>query len=165
MKVVRDEQLNLQEDELWIVDPDSRLTQLGLLPLVKNDRNYFFFESRSYQANAANSIGQLASDWAGELIGDTEPVYSLIALPKEHQEFGLAVASQIRNPQSAIRNLVAVSFGVGGNERKRISAEFEEELIARLLTDANSSWTKAQAAKNVNKSIASSPRCAPKAKR
>ena len=129
VEVVRDEQRNLQEDELWIVDPDSRLTQLGLLPLVENDRNYFFFESRSYQAASATSIGQLAAHWAGELIGDTEPVYPFVALPKEHQEFGQAVANQIRN-------FVTVSFGVGGNERKRVSEEFEEELIVRLSADA-----------------------------
>src|SRR5262249_6099913 len=43
----------------------------------------------------------------------------------------------IRNPQSAIRNrVITLSFGVGGNLSKRISGEFEEQLISRLLADA-----------------------------
>ncbi len=129
VEAVKDELRGLREEECWIVDPDSRLTQLGLLPLIENDRNYFFFESRSYQTESATSIGRLAAHWAGELIGDTAPVYPFVALPKEHQEFGQAVAGQIRNP-------VTISFGVGGNERKRVSAEFEEQLIAHLLADS-----------------------------
>jgi ADP-heptose:LPS heptosyltransferase len=55
-------------------------------------------------------------------------------LPAEHQNFGLAIANQIRSPQSPIRNLAAVSFGVGGNQSKRVSDEFEQQLIEHLLT-------------------------------
>ena len=35
-----------------VVDPDSRLSQLGLIP-VCDDPNYFFFESRSFGGNGA----------------------------------------------------------------------------------------------------------------
>ena len=49
VEAVKDEIRGLSSDEFLLIDPDSRLTQLGLLPLVKDDRNYFFFESRSYQ--------------------------------------------------------------------------------------------------------------------
>ncbi|HMY77098.1 MAG TPA: glycosyltransferase family 9 protein, partial [Blastocatellia bacterium] len=77
------------------------------------------------KAASATSIGQLAAHWAGELIGDTEPAYPFLALPEEHCNFGQRVASALLNP-------VTISFGVGGNERKRVSAEFEEDLIAGL---------------------------------
>ncbi|HMX25039.1 MAG TPA: glycosyltransferase family 9 protein, partial [Blastocatellia bacterium] len=125
VETVQEELRGLREEEYWIVDPDSRLTQLGLLPLAENDGSYFFFESRSYKAASATSIGQLAAHWAGELIGDTEPAYPFLALPEEHCNFGQRVASALLNP-------VTISFGVGGNERKRVSAEFEEDLIAGL---------------------------------
>lgn len=125
------------KDDVWVIDPDSRLTQLGLLPLVEKDHNYFFFESRSYKPNNnSNSIGQLAASWCGELIGNHEPSYPFIALPTEHLEFGKFVANQIRNPQFAIHNLTAISFGVGGNQSKRISAEFEQQQIEQLLAES-----------------------------
>jgi ADP-heptose:LPS heptosyltransferase len=135
-EVVQDERRGFREDEFWVIDPDSRLTQLGLLPLVEEDRNYFFFESRSYQSPPVRSIGQLAGKWLGEIIGDPAPVFPFVALPSEHQGFGQALANKLREA-SAIRNhIIAVSFGVGGNERKRVSAEFEERLIAHLLADS-----------------------------
>lgn len=144
VEIVRDELRGMSEDEFWVIDPDSRLTQLGLLPLLENDRNYFFFESRSYQASSATSIGQLAAHWMGKLLGHSEPAYPFVALPEEHHKFGQRVAETIRKPHSeglaeglaANCSLVAVSFGVGGNERKRVSAEFEERLIAHLLADS-----------------------------
>lgn len=137
VEVVQDELRGFREDEVWVIDPDSRLTQLGLLPLVENDRNYFFFESRSYQSPPARSIGQLSGKWLGELIGDQAPAFPFVTLPVEHLKFGQTVIAAIRNPQSTTRNrMVAVSFGVGGNERKRISAEFEQRLVAHLLADS-----------------------------
>ncbi|MBS1790201.1 MAG: hypothetical protein JST85_20925 [Acidobacteria bacterium] len=141
VRAVQEERRGFGRDEVWIMDPDSRLTQLGLLPLVENDHNYFFFESRSYQPTGeSTSIGQLAAAWSGELIGDPKPAYPFVALPLDHQRFGQTVATQIRNPHSGslatIRNLTAVSFGVGGNPTKRVSAEFEQQLVERLLTDS-----------------------------
>ncbi|MBP6819995.1 MAG: glycosyltransferase family 9 protein [Acidobacteria bacterium] len=135
---VNEERQGFSKDEVWVIDPDSRLTQLGLLPLAQNDENYFFFESRSYQPNTeSKSIGQLAANWSGELIGNHEPAYPFVALPKKHQQFGQSVIAGIQNPKSKTPNrIVAVSFGVGGNQTKRVSAEFEQQLIEHLLADS-----------------------------
>ncbi len=137
VEAVNEERRGFANEDVWLIDPDSRLTQLGLLPLVENDHNYFFFESRSYQSGSeSKSIGQLAANWSGELIGNSSPAFPFVALPDEYQQFGQRVAEAIRNPQSSIRNLTAVSFGVGGNHAKRVSAEFEQRLVERLLTDS-----------------------------
>lgn len=134
---VNAEQQGAGKDDLWIIDPDSRLTQLGLLPLVENDHNYFFFESRSYPPTGeSKSIGQLAAHWSGELIGDSKPAYPFIALPKEHQEFGQFIRGRIQPLASSAQHLVSVSFGVGGNPTKRVSAEFEQQLVDHILTDS-----------------------------
>lgn len=131
---VHAEREGMRKDEVWLIDPDSRLTQLGLLPLVEHDESYFFFESRSYSPNGeSNSIGQLAAQWSGELVNNHEPAYPFIALPDEHQRFGQTVVEQLRNPQSLIHKVTAVSFGVGGNHNKRVSDEFEQQQIERLL--------------------------------
>ena len=49
-EVLRQQALGLDPTEYVIIDPDSRLTQLGLLPLVADERPYLFFDSRSYCA-------------------------------------------------------------------------------------------------------------------
>ncbi len=51
-----------------LLDPDSRLTQLGLLPLVPPER-HLFFESRSYGGDSNASIGALARRWVAEVLG------------------------------------------------------------------------------------------------
>lgn len=137
VEAVQEEQRGFDKNEIWIIDPDSRLTQLGLLPLVENDHNYFFFESRSYPPTGeSKSIGQLAAHWSGELIGDSKPAYPFIALPKEHQEFGQFIRGRIQPLASSAQHLVSVSFGVGGNPTKRVSAEFEQQLVDHILTDS-----------------------------
>jgi len=137
VNAVNGERDGLGKNEVWVIDPDSRLTQLGLLPLVEGDHNYFFFESRSYQGDGeSTSIGQLAAHWAGELIGNSEPAFPFVALPAEHQSFGLEVVGQLRGGEPIRNRIITISFGVGGNHSKRISDEFEEQLIGHLLADA-----------------------------
>lgn len=137
VEAVNKERQGVDQGEFWVVDPDSRITQLGLLPLIENDENYFFFESRSYQPDGeATSIGQLAARWCGELLGNYEPSYPFVNLPVEHQKFGRVIAKSIRKQQTTTCNLVTISFGVGGNQSKRFSAEFEQNLVERLLTDS-----------------------------
>jgi ADP-heptose:LPS heptosyltransferase len=135
VQAVNEERQGLSDDEVWLIDPDSRLTQLGLLPLIENDHNYYFFESRSYQGdNKSKSIGQLAAHWIGEVIGNRESAYPFVSLPEEHRDFGQCIANRLR--AKTTHNLVAVSFGVGGNQGKRLSDEFEEQLIRYLLADS-----------------------------
>ena len=47
-----------------VIDPDSRLTQLGILPVCDEDR-YRFFESRAYGGASAHSLPELAARWGG----------------------------------------------------------------------------------------------------
>jgi ADP-heptose:LPS heptosyltransferase len=94
-----------------VVDPDSRITQLGLLPICPEDR-YYFFDSRS--DSRPGSLSQLASSWAQET-------------------FGVSGAPWISTQgQSAGTVDITVSLGVGGNEAKRIGGPFERELMERL---------------------------------
>jgi Glycosyltransferase family 9 (heptosyltransferase) len=134
VEAVEDEKRGLGPDEFWLIDPDSRLTQLGLLPLVQNDRNYFFFESRRYCKPGASRLGELASHWVDEVFGSKGPAFPYVALPREHRDLGQAIGEWLRCDKSS--RLVTVNLGVGGNPRKRISDRFEEELISRLLEDS-----------------------------
>ena len=96
-----------------VVDPDSRLTQLGLLPIC-GDEDYYFFQSRSFGANTQHPLAALTRRWATETFGIPE------ARP------------YIRTGIEAAEFATTVSFGVGENPAKRVADPFEEELLRRL---------------------------------
>jgi len=96
------------------IDSDSRLTQLGLVPVCPEDR-YHLFESRAYGGAGDASLPQLAAEWAAETFGveGARPYVALAGAP-------------------AHRGVIAVSFGVGENPAKRLPDPFEEKLLALL---------------------------------
>jgi hypothetical protein len=104
-----------REPGSMVIDPDSRLTQLGLLP-VSPEENYYFFESRSYGAETSDYIGTLAGRWVSETFG-IDDAKAYIAPPAFR---GQAVS-------------VSLSFGVGENLAKRVPDPFEEMLLAALV--------------------------------
>ncbi len=97
-----------------VIDPDSRLTQLGLLPVCAEDY-YHLFESRGYGADSGKSLPELTAAWAAHTLDvkGAKPYIALGALPA-------------REPY------IAVNLGVGENPAKRIPDPFEERLLALL---------------------------------
>lgn len=104
----------LDDADAVTVDSDSRLTQLGLLPVCPAER-YYFFQSRAYGADTSFSLPELTSMWAAETFG-VIGARPYLALPGE----------------SAHPGAIAVSLGVGANPAKRLPDPFEEDLL-RLL--------------------------------
>ena len=103
--------------EDWLViDPDSRLTQLGLLPIVEEDR-YLFFESRSYGEDRADNLTTLAKRWAREVLL-VEVAAGLIAPPDQ--------------ALPAAGHYATVSLGTADNSAKQMPAAFESELIREV---------------------------------
>jgi ADP-heptose:LPS heptosyltransferase len=96
-----------------VVDPDSRLTQSGLLP-VSDEEHTFFFESRSYGGDGGESLTALAQRWVAETFG----------IEGAHNRIAPGAADE--------RPGVTVSLGAGDNPAKQMPEEFEAELI-RLL--------------------------------
>jgi ADP-heptose:LPS heptosyltransferase len=96
-----------------VIDPDSRLTQLGLLPICPEE-DYYFFESRSYGGDGDEPLSILARRWVSETfeVLDARPY--------------------IRTGLDASELATTVSFGVGENPNKRMPDPFEEEVLARL---------------------------------
>ncbi len=104
----------IAQPDALVIDPDSRLTQLGLLPVCPDER-YRFFESRAYGGGSAKALPELAAEWAFETLG--------VAGAKPY----LA----LENPEPRGSH-IAVSFGVGENPAKRLPDPFEEELLRML---------------------------------
>jgi len=133
LEIVEDEARGLRPEEFALLDPDSRLLQLGLLPALADESRYFFFESRRYGAGTSGSLGELTLRWLNEQFGVSDAILPAVSLREEDRAFARALSHQLR--QSAADQLVAVSFGVGGNSQKRLPDPFEENLLLELLQD------------------------------
>jgi len=97
-----------------VIDPDSRITQLGLLPIGPPGRT-FHFSSRSVGGETDN-LSDLVRGWLRATFGVEGSAY---------------IAPQ-REQVAGTRPFVAVSLGVGENESKRAGGDFESRLIAEL---------------------------------
>ena len=123
-EAVRNSVAGLRPDEYLIIDPDSRLTQLGLLPVVP-DSSYHFFESRSAGGGGSCSLGSLAMRWCGRVWG-VAPTDAGQVPPR------VPPASRECLSHEGNRPLAAVSFGVGGRASKRVGGHFEDRLLDLL---------------------------------
>ncbi len=103
---------SLYFDDGIVIDPDSRLTQLGLIS-VCDEAGYFFFNSRAYPGDGR--LPELASKWAREVFGIEDARAYVAPLPSSD-----APAD------------ITVSLGVGENESKRIEGDFERDLLRAL---------------------------------
>jgi ADP-heptose:LPS heptosyltransferase len=126
IEAAQEETQGLAPGKYLVVDPDSRLTQLGMLPVVEDDGAHAFFESRSYGSPGRTSLAELAAAWADEVFGGTEPApLPWVSFPAEAVESARRCAGGGR--------WAAVNLGVGDNPRKRIGGGFEEKLLRGLL--------------------------------
>jgi hypothetical protein len=104
----------LHFDDGIVIDPDSRLTQLGLISVCP-ENDYFFFESRAYGGDGNDPLPALASKWALEVFGVEEARPFIAPLPRTG-----APAD------------ITVSLGVGENSSKRIGGDFEGNVLQAL---------------------------------
>jgi ADP-heptose:LPS heptosyltransferase len=105
------------DPDCLVIDPDSRLTQLGLLPVCAEER-YHFFESRAYGGSSERSLPDLAASWADETFG----------VPGVKPFLCLSQSGRLPGRPAPI----AINLGVGENPTKRIPDPFEEDLLSLL---------------------------------
>ncbi len=104
----------LAEPDSIVIDPDSRLTQLGLLPVCPEE-SYYFFDSRASGGDSAESLGCLTRRWLRETF-EIDGARAYIA-PRE---------------QPQVTAEITVSVGVGGNPAKLVPPPFEALLLEAL---------------------------------
>ncbi len=105
-----------------VVDPDSRMTQLGLIPVCEPE-HYFHFPSRT--ADSAAKSHRTDTKLASRNI----------------RRIGQRVyRAASRSPSKAIAPRATVSLGVGDNETKRIHGDFEAQLIRALGETFRTIW-------------------------
>jgi hypothetical protein len=97
-----------------VIDPDSRLSQLGVISVCDEDR-YFFFPSRDYGGDSDERLPVLAAQWAESVFGVEGARPYIAPLPT-------------MEPPADI----TVSLGVGENDAKRIGGDFERDFLHSL---------------------------------
>lgn len=125
------EETNGDTHNVIVVDPDSRFTQLGVLPIIEKEK-YMFFNSRGNDAYPKKmSIAELTNYWIDEMLGKGEFCYPKIWLPESKADKANRVVDALR--RAGCKKIIVLNFGVGGNSRKRLGDEFEEKLLLNLL--------------------------------
>ncbi len=124
-------------ERVLIFDPDSRLSQLGLLPLTSDvaeqaradGTDYLFFPSREYRHDSTASLSELTSAWLDEVLGPAQPVYPSVGLKPVDLAAARSITRRIRRERHPI---ITINFGVGGNDKKRVGDNFERQLVSSL---------------------------------
>ena len=133
LEIIRKETAGLTSGETILIDPDSRLSQLGVLPLISPEQ-YYFFDSRSDESlNSRLSMSELTNEWLNRLTGSQKVTFPNIWLLSEHLEKALRFCNSLKS--TGAKKIIAVNFGVGGNPRKKMGKLFEHDLLNTLLQE------------------------------
>lgn len=109
-----------------IVDPDSRLSQLGVLPVGPSAAREIAFDSRAFGEGSRESISALTSRWVAETVG-VAGALPYVSPSAVELEAGRALRGGTGG------RMAAMNWGFGGNETKRASSEFETAVVLELL--------------------------------
>jgi len=121
IQFAHDLQRRLDRPASIVIDPDSRMTQLGLVPVCEPKR-YFHFPSRT--ADSAANLSQLVRDWTWDTFGES----------------GQAYIAPRPVPEKTADPFATLSLGVGQNHAKRVGGEFETKLIRKLGEKFRTIW-------------------------
>ena len=116
-----------------LIDPDSRLSQLGVLPIIP-EQNYYFFDSRSDISFASNmSMAQLTNSWVTRVTGEDDFRYPRVWPRPANLTKASRLYQQIKS--NGARRVIVINLGVGGNQRKKVGGALEKELLLSLLQE------------------------------
>jgi hypothetical protein len=136
----------LADKDALVIDPDSRLTQLGVMPVVDEDR-YLFFESRAYGGVSTQPLSVLTADWLERTLGvsDVRPYLNPVT-------------------SSDADAAITISLGVGENLEKRAGDELERRAVEKLvsldrtvLIDAGAGGEETERVKQLVRALGSPP--------
>jgi ADP-heptose:LPS heptosyltransferase len=131
---IRQQTDGLNPGEYLVVDPDSRLTQLGLLPIDRpsqlHESGYVFFPSREYGSATSRSLSELTSSWLDQLFGQNVTTHPRLSLQDQDIEAARYLINRIKHES---RPIIAINFGVGENQFKRVGGDFEASLVSCLI--------------------------------
>ena len=115
-----------------MIDPDSRLSQLGILPVADAGR-YFFFNSRFNGSSPYRlAMSELANEWANRILPESGFCNPAVWIDETAKKTAAGLMNALRRTAG---HVVTVNLGVGGNRRKRLDDDFELRLLSSLLSE------------------------------
>ena len=133
LNIIQEELAGCPLENTILIDPDSRLSQLGVLPIIP-DQHYFFFDSRSDISFAGNtSMAQLTNTWITKVTGEDDFRYPKIWPRSSDLTRAARLYAELK--RNGARRVIAINFGVGGNQRKKVGWRLEKELLLSLLQE------------------------------
>ena len=111
-----------------VVAPDSRLDQLGMLPICSIEQ-YALWENLQLE-DATQSLSSLADHWICRILDlhTDPPCYPELSFSTDMQELSDHMESLISG-----KNFIAVKLDYGGNSDKALSREWEIEILRCMI--------------------------------
>ena len=69
LESINSETKDMGSGEYAIIDSNSRVTQLGLLPLVEKDTGYYLFEPLAHADEEMRKLGEDVNEWLNKVLG------------------------------------------------------------------------------------------------
>jgi len=133
LHIIKQELAGCPLENTILIDPDSRLSQLGVLPIIPED-HYFFFDSRSDISFASNmSMAQLTNTWITKVTGEEDFRFPKIWPRSSNLTKAAGLYSELK--KCGARRVIVINFGVGGNQRKKVGQRLEKALLLSLLRE------------------------------
>jgi ADP-heptose:LPS heptosyltransferase len=130
-RLIATERGDLTPPQVLLFDPDTRLSQLGLLPLAADSSSHYLC-SRLDRAPHLG-LSEITNQWLDQIVPDgaaATPHFSI-------NPAQLARCRTFAGHHPATTHRIVVNFGVGNDDNKRLADPFEEELLAALLAQAD----------------------------
>lgn len=126
-QLIAAETADLSPQEILLFDPDTRLSQLGLLPLTHTSSTHYFCSRKDREDQL--SLADITNNWLDHIFPDIPscPPYFVI------NPDVLALCRFFLGKITSNTLKIVVNFGVGNDNNKRLADPFEEELLAGLL--------------------------------
>ena len=125
--LIASQRQGLADHELLLLDPDSRLSQLGLLPLLPESCCRLLPSRLDH--NKEMSLSSLCNQWLDQLFPGSTASSCRFWLSSEQIEQSRAFFKHF--PTNTFK--IVANFGVGGDEKKRLSDPFEQQVLQALL--------------------------------
>ncbi|MEK9150035.1 MAG: adenylosuccinate synthase, partial [Candidatus Desantisbacteria bacterium] len=128
--VIRKE--GFEESDSIIIDPSSHLLKHGLIPVRRED-NYYYFDMTVPEEDYKGSLAQRADEWSDEVLRNGKPRRITYGITQPPQPYAKKAEDLYQNLKLTGKYVVTIQFGVGGDETKSLSEDFETELIAQIV--------------------------------
>ncbi len=131
LEILRAESADDGAKDVLVIDPDSRISQLGVLPMMHADRYLFLNTRHQMLSSTGKCMAEWTNDWMNEVFGTGQPYDPTVWVPDAVDQEARRRIDSLR--AAGARRVIAMNLGVGQNPRKRISLEFEMRLLRTLV--------------------------------